>query len=79
LVKAAAAYEDAAVRFEHFGVVPQRGFALLGRARCLLRLARASEAVVVLQEGRDVFTSLGARSALEETDALLAEATPLSA
>src|SRR5207244_10011122 len=40
LEAAADAYAEAADRWERFGVVAEQAFALLGRGRCLLRLAR---------------------------------------
>ena len=66
------AYADAAVRWERFGVVPERAFALLGQGRCLLALGRPGEARGPLGEARAIFARLGAAPALGETDALLA-------
>ena len=43
----------------------------------MLELGRL-EAVPVLREARKVFVGLGARSAVEETDALIAHATAVS-
>jgi class 3 adenylate cyclase/tetratricopeptide (TPR) repeat protein len=71
-------YTDAARRWERFGVVPEQAFALLGRGRCLLGLARPNEASPVLLEARAIFDRLGAAPALEEVDALLERATALS-
>jgi class 3 adenylate cyclase/tetratricopeptide (TPR) repeat protein len=78
LQAAADAYADAADRWERFGVVPEHAFALLGQGRCLLGLARATEAAVVLQHAREIFERLKAAPALAETDALLQQATKLS-
>jgi hypothetical protein len=50
--------------------------ALLGRGRCLLALGRAPEAAQPLREAREIFARLGARPALEETDALLEQVDP---
>jgi class 3 adenylate cyclase/tetratricopeptide (TPR) repeat protein len=75
---AADVYADAADRWERFGVVPERGFALLGRGRCLVGLARPTEAAPVLREAREIFVQLSAAPAIAETDALLREATALS-
>jgi hypothetical protein len=75
---AADVYADAADRWERFGVVPERGFALLGRGRCLVGLARPTEAAPVLREAREIFVQLSAAPALAETDALLRKATALS-
>jgi class 3 adenylate cyclase/tetratricopeptide (TPR) repeat protein len=78
LQAAAEAYGDAAHRWERFGVVPEQAFALLGRGRCLLGLARPTEASPVLQEARDILDRLGAAPALTEVDRLLQQATSLS-
>jgi tetratricopeptide (TPR) repeat protein len=72
---AADAYADAADRWERFGVVPEQAFALLGQGRCLLGLARPTEAAPVLQHSREIFERLQAVPALAETDALLQQAT----
>jgi class 3 adenylate cyclase/tetratricopeptide (TPR) repeat protein len=71
-------YADAADRWERFGVVPERAFALLGQGRCLVALARATEASGTLRQAREIFQWLGAAPALAETDAVLAQATALS-
>ncbi len=68
---AAAAYADAADRWERFGVVPEQAFALLGQGRCLVGLRRPAEALTVLHEARDLFERLSAAPALAEIDALL--------
>jgi class 3 adenylate cyclase/tetratricopeptide (TPR) repeat protein len=72
------AYADAADRWERLGVVTEHGFALLGRGRCLVGLARPTEAAHPLREAREIFERLGAAPALAETDALLQESTALS-
>jgi tetratricopeptide (TPR) repeat protein len=72
-------YAEAAGRWELFGVVPERGFALLGEGRCLLALRRPAEAVEALRRAREVFSGLGAKPSLSETDALLEQATALIA
>jgi tetratricopeptide (TPR) repeat protein len=64
-------YADAAGRWERFGVVPERAFALLGQGRCLAALGRPSEARGPLGEARAVFERLGAAPALVEVDAIL--------
>ena len=71
---AEATYADAAERWERFGILTERGFALLGRGRCLVGLAEAEAAIPVLQQAREVFERLGAAPARAETDALLATA-----
>jgi hypothetical protein len=58
--------------------VPEQGFALLGQGRCLIRLARPTEAASVLQHAREIFERLQAAPALAETDELLERATALS-
>jgi class 3 adenylate cyclase/tetratricopeptide (TPR) repeat protein len=74
----AESYADAADRWERFGVVAERAFALLGQGRCLVGLARPNEAVTVLRRAREIFERLQAAPALAEIDALLQEATALS-
>ena len=78
LQAAADTYAEAADRWERFGVVPEHAFALLGRGRCLVGLARPTEASHPLREAREIFERLGAAPALAETDALLRESTALS-
>jgi tetratricopeptide (TPR) repeat protein len=78
LEAAADGYADAADRWERFGVVPERAFALLGQGRCLIGFARPTDAAPVLQRAREIFDALGAAPALAETDALLQQATALS-
>jgi hypothetical protein len=74
---AAAAYADAADRWERFGVVPERAFALLGHGRCVIGLSRMTEARPVLQHARSIFARLQAAPALAETDQLLQHASAL--
>jgi hypothetical protein len=74
---AAEAYADTADRWDRFGVVPEKAFALLGRGRCLVGLSRPNEAAPVLQHAREIFERLMARPALAEIDALLRQATAL--
>ncbi len=75
LQAAADAYAEAADRWERFGVVPEQGFALLGKGRCLLGLSRPTEATPPFCN-TPARSSSGSRqpSALAETDALLASA-----
>ena len=75
---AADTYEEAAERWQSFGIVPERAFALLGQGRCLVGLARPTEAAHVLRPAREIFERLGAVPAISETDALLQQATALS-
>jgi hypothetical protein len=67
---AAERYADASVRWEAFGNVPERAYALLGHGRCLLALGDAG-AEVPLTEARELFKSMGYKPALAETDTLL--------
>jgi hypothetical protein len=78
LESAVDAYADAADRWGRFGVVPQQAFALLGQGRCLLGLARPTEAAPILRHAREIFERLQAAPALAETDALLQLSTALS-
>jgi hypothetical protein len=75
---AAQAYADAADRWNRFGVVPGRAFALLGQGRCLLELSRATEALPILRHAREILERLRAAPALAETDTLLQQAIGLS-
>ncbi len=68
--EAATFYAEAAARWQNFGNVPERAYALLGRGRCLIDLGQP-EAEKPLREARDLFTSMGYKPALAETDALL--------
>ena len=61
-------------RWKGFGVVPERGFALLGQGRCLLGLARTAEALNVLRAARQIFDELDAAPICSPADALLTEA-----
>lgn len=73
--KAASLYADAATEWREFGEVPELAYALLGRGRCLL-IVGSHEAAESLAEARDLFSSMGYRPALLETDTLLAGAPP---
>ena len=72
--EAAASYGEAAERWRSFGVVPERGHALLGHGRCLLALRRADDAIGPLREAQEIFSGLGARPGLAEVNALLQKA-----
>jgi tetratricopeptide (TPR) repeat protein len=69
--EAANLYAEAAARWQEFGNVPERAYALLGQGRCLLALGRPG-AEVPLAEARELFKSIGYKPPLAETDALLA-------
>jgi hypothetical protein len=63
-------YAEAAARWQEFGNVPERAYALLGQGRCLRALGR-TEAEQPLREARELFQSMGYKPALAESDALL--------
>jgi predicted ATPase/class 3 adenylate cyclase len=65
-------YAEAAARWQEFGNVPERAYALLGQGRHLLALGRTG-AEEPLREARDLFASMGYKPALTQTDALLAQ------
>jgi len=64
-------FAAAATGWHEFGMVYEEGQALLGRGRCLVALGRAQEATVPLAAAREIFTRLGAKPALAETDELI--------
>ncbi|HYX88951.1 MAG TPA: adenylate/guanylate cyclase domain-containing protein [Gaiellaceae bacterium] len=76
--EAAALYAEAAARWQEFGNVPERAYALLGRGRCLLALDEPG-AQEPLREARELFASMGYQPALAETNALLGESAPAAA
>lgn len=63
-------FEESMRRWTEFGNVPERGHALLGQGRCLLRLGK-TEADSVLQEAARIYGVLGARPFLESAELLL--------
>jgi hypothetical protein len=73
---AAALYGEAARRWHQFGNVREHAYALLGQGRCLVALGDPS-AEQSLRQAADLFTSMGYKPALAETERLLARvATP---
>ena len=74
--EAAAGFAAAAAGWHDFGVPYEEGHALLGQGRCLVALGRAPEAAAPLAAAREIFARLGARPALAETEAVLAQAVP---
>jgi hypothetical protein len=70
--EAAVLYGEAAERWQQFGNVPERAYALLGQGRCFAALGNA-EAQVPLREARTLFGSMGYKTALAATEALLGE------
>src|SRR2546422_2871173 len=71
---AATLYAEAAARWQEFGNVPEHAHALLGQGRCLLALGEPT-AEQRLHEAADLFSSMGYRPALTETEALLEQTT----
>ena len=69
-LRAAALYAEAATRWQEFGDVPERAYALLGQGRCLAALRRPG-AEAPLREARELFASMGYKPALAQTDELL--------
>jgi tetratricopeptide (TPR) repeat protein len=70
--RAATLYAEAAGRWQEFGDVPERAYALLGHGRCLITVGR-SAAKVPLATARELFASLGYKPALAEIEALLSQ------
>jgi hypothetical protein len=68
--QAAALYARAAERWQQFGNVPERAYALLGQGRCLAALDQR-EAEQPLQQARELFAAMGYKQALVETEQLL--------
>ena len=76
---AADGYAEAAERWQQFGVIPEQAYALLGQGRCLTALGQPAEATRALVQAREIFDTLKAAPALAETDALLDQASALTA
>jgi hypothetical protein len=70
---AAGLYADAAHRWQQWGSVPERAYALLGQGRSLHALADP-EAEQPLRIARELFALMGYKPALEQTDAVLQQA-----
>ena len=71
---AAQGFAAAAESWREFGVPYEEGHAHFGRARCLRRLGRTSEAAASFAAAREIFERLGAAPALDEVDAVLTDA-----
>ena len=67
---AAQLYVQAAERWQQFGNVPERAYALLGQGRCLTALGEPA-ADAPLREARELFNSMGYKPARAESEALL--------
>jgi len=76
--QAATVYSDAARRWREFENLPELGYALLGRGRCLVALGDAN-AELSLADARDLFQSMGYKRALAETQRLVADAVKATA
>jgi hypothetical protein len=63
--------------WEHHGNVPEQAYALLGQGRCLVAL-EDSAAGEPLRQAAKLFSSMGYRPALAETEALIAQTTALA-
>jgi tetratricopeptide (TPR) repeat protein len=70
--EAAELYGEAAARWQEFGNVPERAYALLGRGRCLAELGQTG-AEAPLRQAHRLFAAMGYKPALAETEALLGE------
>jgi class 3 adenylate cyclase/tetratricopeptide (TPR) repeat protein len=68
---AATSFADAASRWHDFAAHYEEAQALLGQGRCLVALGRAPEAAGPLTTAREIFTRLGAKPPLAETDELM--------
>ena len=75
--EAATLYAEAAARWQQFGNVRERAYALLGQGRCLVALADPT-AEQSLRKAAELFASMGYRPALDETEALLERTTALT-
>jgi hypothetical protein len=72
--QAATLHAQAAERWQEFGNVPERAYALLGQGRCPLALEDPG-AEQPLRQAAELFSSMGYRPALAETEALLEQTT----
>jgi ATP/maltotriose-dependent transcriptional regulator MalT len=70
---------ETAERWQQFGVIPEQAHALLRQGRCLTALGQPAEATRVLVQAREIFETLKAAPAVVETDALLDQASALTA
>ena len=68
---------DAAARWQDFGNLPERAYALLGQGRCLHAIGRL-EGAEPLAEARDLFGAMGFGPAFAETELLLAQSAAAS-
>jgi class 3 adenylate cyclase/tetratricopeptide (TPR) repeat protein len=71
LAVAAVGFAAAAAGWHDFGMPYEEGQALLGQGRCLMALGRAPEAAPAIEQSRAIFSRVGAKPALVETDGLM--------
>ena len=67
-------YAEAASRWQQFGNLRERAYALLGQGRCLVAL-EDSAAEEPLRQAAELFSSMGYRPALAEANTLLEQTT----
>ena len=72
--EAATLYAEAATRWQQFGNVRERAYALLGEGRCRVALGDPA-AEQPLRQAAELFSSMGYRPALAETNTLLQHTT----
>ena len=75
--EAAHLHAEAADCWREFANVPERAYALLGQGRCLLALEDPA-AGEPLRQAAELFSSMGYRPVLAETEALIAQTTALA-
>jgi class 3 adenylate cyclase/tetratricopeptide (TPR) repeat protein len=71
-------YMDAVRNWRSYGLALEEAQALFGAGRCLVALARQTEAWSSLTEARKIFIKLGAKRLIDKTDDYLRQATSLS-
>jgi tetratricopeptide (TPR) repeat protein len=74
-IAAVSLYAEASERWQTFGNVPERAYALLGQGRCLLALGRPG-GKQPLRDAGDLLASTGYKPAYTEIEALLEQMTP---
>ena len=74
---AATLYAEAAARWQEFGNVREHAYALLGQGRCLVALGDPA-AEQPLRRAAELFSSMGYRPALAETETLLDRTSALA-
>jgi hypothetical protein len=74
LEEAAGLQAEVAERWAKYGAVVEQAHSLLARGRCLVGLGRLSEAAPQLEQGRELFSGIGARPLVAEADGWLSQA-----